>query len=232
MQGFKHYSFDLWMTLIRSNPVFKGERASFFHRNYNPRKKSLEEVTAIFRQVDVMCNAINERTGGNIDAEEMYGMVLSAMTDYEAHLPDFDLHEIYAEVEVLLLNNLPMLFCSSTKRVLDQLAQTGKSKISLLSNTAFIKGSTLRKVMDQLQLAFYFDFQIYSDELGLSKPNPALFGHFRQTVSEHWKDNDPDLQEIIHIGDNYRADVLGAKTLGIEGLLINSNNSCISTLLN
>ncbi len=33
MQEIKHYSFDLWFTLIKSNPKFKEERAKFFHRN-------------------------------------------------------------------------------------------------------------------------------------------------------------------------------------------------------
>ncbi|RYD21052.1 MAG: HAD family hydrolase, partial [Spirochaetia bacterium] len=72
MKKYKHYSFDLWMTLIRSNPAFKLERTRFFYQHFNCKEKTLEEVGLVFRQIDVMCNAINEKTGGNIHAEEMY----------------------------------------------------------------------------------------------------------------------------------------------------------------
>ena len=63
MSRFRHYSFDLWLTLIKSNPAYKPERAGIFYRDYNSLNKSLEEIAAIFRQVDLMCNAINEKTG-------------------------------------------------------------------------------------------------------------------------------------------------------------------------
>ena len=72
MQFYKHYSFDLWLTLIKSNPNFKKERALFFHKNFNSKKKNIEEIEKIFRQVDIICNSINEKTGKNIDADEMY----------------------------------------------------------------------------------------------------------------------------------------------------------------
>jgi putative hydrolase of the HAD superfamily len=74
---YQHYSFDLWLTLIKSNPYFKIERTKIFHRDFNPAGKSIDDVARAFRQVDLMCNAVNERTGKNIDADEMYLMVIS-----------------------------------------------------------------------------------------------------------------------------------------------------------
>ena len=63
MAFYKHYSFDLWLTLIKSNPRFKQERTSYFYEKFNTKNKSIEEVALIFRQVDLMVNAINEKTG-------------------------------------------------------------------------------------------------------------------------------------------------------------------------
>jgi len=40
MPYYRHYSFDLWLTLIKSNPGFKAERAHYFFENYNPLKKA------------------------------------------------------------------------------------------------------------------------------------------------------------------------------------------------
>ena len=48
MKTYKHYSFDLWLTLIKSNPTFKKERALFFHKHLNAAGKSLEENTPLF----------------------------------------------------------------------------------------------------------------------------------------------------------------------------------------
>jgi putative hydrolase of the HAD superfamily len=38
--------------------------------------------------------------------------------------------------------------------------------------------------------------------------------------------------EVVHTGDNALADVYGAKAAGIHGILINSNNISITSLLN
>ena len=72
MPFYQHYSFDLWLTLIKSNPHFKKERALFFHKHLNTKHKSIEEVEKTFRQVDLMSNATNEKTGQNISANELY----------------------------------------------------------------------------------------------------------------------------------------------------------------
>ena len=76
MQYYRHYSFDLWLTLIKSNPAFKTERTRIFFEDYNIAGKSIEEVAAAFRRVDLLGNAINERTGKNIDSDELYLMVI------------------------------------------------------------------------------------------------------------------------------------------------------------
>jgi putative hydrolase of the HAD superfamily len=51
MPIYKHYSFDLWLTLIRSNPLFKQQRSRIFHQQYNTLGKPLEEVERIFARL-------------------------------------------------------------------------------------------------------------------------------------------------------------------------------------
>jgi putative hydrolase of the HAD superfamily len=221
------------MTLIKSNPAFKLERTKFFYNHFNTRNKSLEEVGFIFRQIDVMCNSINEKTGGNIDAEEMYLMVISAVNDYHYSLQDVNLPELYSEMEQLVFKYLPVAYSEETAKVLQQLKQkSGNSSFSLLSNTAFIKGSTLRTVLERIELDHYFDFQLYSDETGISKPNQQLFKMMVDAIMERRYPDKIKLEEIVHIGDNPKADIWGAETAGISSILINSNNLTISSLLN
>lgn len=229
MPFYKHYSFDLWLTLIKSNPAFKTERTKYFHAHYNSRKKTIEEVALVFRQVDLMVNAINEKTGKNIDADEMYLMVISIINDYSTEFQSVDLEGLYLEMESLLLNNMPLLYNESSLTVLSELKSTGLSTLNILSNTGFIKGKTLRKVLQHLKLDEFLDFQLYSDELRLSKPNPEFFQVMLDTI-DRVKHPEIGLHEIIHVGDNPVADVKGAKAMGIHTLLINSNDLLISHL--
>lgn len=230
MPFYKHYSFDLWLTLIKSNPTFKTERTKYFHAHYNSRKKTIQEVALIFRQVDLMVNAINEKTGKNIDADEMYLMVISMINDYSTEFQDVDTEGLYMEMEALLLNNMPLLYNEGSFAVLSELKSRGLSTVNILSNTGFIKGQTLRKVLENLKLAELLDFQLYSDEVRLSKPNPKFFQLMLDTI-DRVRHPELDLHEIIHVGDNPVADVRGAKAMGIQTLLINSNDLLISHLL-
>jgi putative hydrolase of the HAD superfamily len=228
---YNHYSFDLWLTLIKSNPYFKIERTKIFHRDFNPGGKSIDEVAKAFRQVDLMCNAVNENTGKNIDADEMYLMVISLINDNQLNIADIDSVKLYQDMEKLLFYYLPLVYAPVTISTLQHLKQKEGVTFSLLSNTGFIKGATLRKVLVELKLSEYFDFQLYSDEVGMSKPNPALFALMLQQIKQINTDKNIDLNSIIHIGDNPRADVEGANAAGIKSLLINSNNQSILSLL-
>lgn len=231
MISYKHFSFDLWLTLIKSHPSFKQERNRFFFDNFNQKNKSLEEVTQIFRQVDLMCNAINEKTGNNLEAEEMYLMVISAMNDHTYAFHDIDLKVLYDEMEQLVFKYLPVIYCSNTSDALSRL-KDGDNTLSLLSNTAFIKGRTLREVLKRLNIHDLFDFQLYSDEVGMSKPNKELFQLMIRTVEASRKEEMLNLKEIIHVGDNIKADIQGGSVAGISTLLINSNNKTILSLFN
>jgi putative hydrolase of the HAD superfamily len=230
MPSYKHYSFDLWLTLIKSNPAFKKERAKYFYTHFNSSKKSIEEVSATFRNVDLMVNGINEKSGLNIDAEEMYLMVISIINDYRTDFSDVDVNHLYETMEALLFEHMPLIYCSESLNVLQQLKHSGNSTTSLLSNTGFIKGMTLRKVLKYLKLDQALDFQLYSDEVRMSKPNPKFFQLMLDTIDQR-KHGAIEPHEIIHVGDNPVADCMGANSLGIKSLLINSNHLTISYLL-
>jgi putative hydrolase of the HAD superfamily len=89
--------------------------------------------------------------------------------------------------------------------------------LSILSNTAFIKGSTLRKLMLYYEFENYFSFQIYSDEAGFSKPNKEIFQLVYNEI-KHLKSFKK--KEVLHIGDNKIADYNGAIGFGFDSLLI------------
>lgn len=230
MTFYKHYSFDLWLTLIKSNPAFKIERTRYFYQNFNSKDKSIDEVGVIFRQVDLMVNAINEKTGKNVDADEMYLMVISMINDYDFNIHDLDLEDLYQKMEGLLLNHMPLIYCDNCLNVLSTIKSSRETSTNILSNTGFIRGETLRKVINHLRIDEFIDFQLYSDEVRMSKPNPRFFQLMIDTIDRH-KHQHLSLKEIIHVGDNPYADIRGAQQLGISSMLIHSNHLSISNLL-
>src|SRR4051812_7657033 len=73
-----HISFDVWLTLIRSDPRFKKERDLLF-KEFFSLPQPVEVITEHFRQWDKRFTAINEITGKNLDAEEMLAIILSGL---------------------------------------------------------------------------------------------------------------------------------------------------------
>lgn len=230
MGSIKHFSFDLWFTLIKSNPNFKKERALFLYKEFNTKAKTLSEVESVIRRVDLMCNSINEKTGKNIDAEEMYSMVLYEINDGKEILEKTDMKHLYLNLEKLFFNYPPEVFDEYTIKTLDKIKQQPGITMSILSNTAFIKGSSLRLLLNYLDISKYFDFQIYSDEENVSKPNPLIFTRLIEEINLRREDSIEDENQIIHIGDNLFADFNGAISYGLNSKLINSNGQTIRSV--
>ncbi len=231
IDGIKHFSFDLWLTLIKSNPDFKKERSIYFYSKYNPLKKSLDEIIAIFREIDLLCNAINEKTGKNISSEEMYLMAIHRTTEKYESLADVNLAELSADMEAMFFNFPPVPYSSSTLPTLEKIKKKNDVTLNILSNTAFVKGATLTILMDHLSLSQYFDFQLYSDIEGISKPNHAFYNIMVENVCKIRGNKDIAYNEIMHIGDNATADISGAINFGIQAFQINSNDNLIQNLV-
>lgn len=231
MNYYKHYSFDLWLTLIKSNPDFKKQRALYFFKNYNSQKKTILEIETIFREVDLMCNSINEKTGKNLDSDEMYLIVLSQINNSN-DFSGINFDDLYREIEIIFFNYLPVLYNEETIITLDKLKNESGSSFNILSNTAFIKGSSLKQVLNHYQISKYFDFQLYSDEIGVSKPNKTIFELMVQKAMDTQKNSTLTRSECLHIGDNFIADIQGAENIGLHSYQINSNSNTIVNLLN
>ena len=80
-------------------------------------------------------------------------------------------------------------------------------RLGLLTN--FTHGPAARRIIEQLGLTPLFDAIIISGEIGYRKPNPLVFRQLRShlRVLE---------TQIVHVGDDPEADVLGALNAGIQ----------------
>jgi putative hydrolase of the HAD superfamily len=114
------------------------------------------------------------------------------------------------------LKNIPEIIWKDIDQLLKKIKEKGKTA-SILSNTAFIHGDSLRKILRQLDLEQYFSFMIFSDEIGMSKPNIKIFEYLYKKTQEL---RSLHQSQIIHIGDNRVADQKGALTYGINAVLV------------
>ncbi|MFN1217199.1 HAD family hydrolase [Chryseobacterium kwangjuense] len=209
-----HFSFDLWLTLIKSHPEFKTKRVELFSSFFNV-DKPVDEVAKTVKYYDDLCNTINEVTGGNIDTFEIYLMILGSLDVDIKQISKEKLEEFYLKSEGLFLEYKPVIIFENIKEFFDQIKNQGKT-VNILSNTGFIKGKTMRKFLIQEELDQYIDFHIYSDEINISKPNPLIF----QEVKNNLKDQELPMHRVLHIGDNPLADYKGAMDFGFSAHLL------------
>lgn len=209
-----HFSFDLWLTLIKSHPEFKAKRVELFSSFFEVNKP-IDEVARVVKYYDDLCNSINEVIGGNVDTFEIYLLILNALEVDLKQLNKEKLNEFYQKSEDLFLQYKPVVIFENLHQFFDEIKNQGKT-INILSNTGFIKGTTMRKFLINENLDQYIDFHIYSDELKISKPNPLVF----QEVKNLIKNQDLQMNQILHIGDNPIADYKGAKDFGFNAHLL------------
>ena len=124
---------------------------------------------------------------------------------------------VEADQELLakVMKKIGELFEGTTFALFDDVLSTLKILkqqnfiLGLLTNLAKDMGPVCRK----LGLEPYLDFVVTSEEAGADKPNPAIFqAALRQARV--------DASEAIHVGDQYKIDVVGAKGVGINPILI------------
>jgi putative hydrolase of the HAD superfamily len=133
------------------------------------------------------------------------------------------LEEIHYLIQELYLKNLPYIYSEDTIPSLSFLHDATEI-MSILSNTGFVVGTTIRKGLAKLGIMQYFNHATFSDECGLAKPNKKFFDKIA-TYSFISKG------EIMHIGDNPIADGLGADNAGLAHMIINSNDKTIKDVV-
>jgi putative hydrolase of the HAD superfamily len=212
---YKHISFDLWLTLIKSNPAYKVRRNMLF-KEFFSIQKPIEEVSTVIRKFDLLTNTINEKVTRNFNVFEIYYLILDGLgVDIENYSRQ-NLTQFYGLTEQLLMEYKPLLLDDKLPALLKNLYSDGKT-MNILSNTAFIKGQSLRKIIEHYELDGVFSFQAYSDETGFSKPGVEMYNY----AYEHIKQLGAiEKYEVLHVGDNIVSDYNGALKYGFDAHLI------------
>jgi putative hydrolase of the HAD superfamily len=212
----QHISFDLWLTLIKSNPLFKRKRAELITAYFHPRNMNVEQIDMLIRHKDKIFDRYNEMYGTKIPAKYMYLNLLQSI-DSQSHRVDIDdALWLMQRSNELFMDYPPQLLHGQIPDILRNLQSETKT-LNIGSNTGYMEGEILRKVLKKTGIYDFFTFFVFSDEIQTSKPSAAFF----QTILD--KAGVPK-SNILHVGDNLKTDYQGAVNFGFDALLITNSN--------
>ena len=93
------------------------------------------------------------------------------------------------------------------RRALPQLKEAGYI-LGVISN----RDKPFQDVLDDHGISEFFDFSMAAGEVNVWKPDPGIFEHGLKRVKLGAK-------EVIYVGDNYYADIVGARSAGLQPIL-------------
>jgi len=219
-----HISLDFWNTIMVSNKKFSELRLDYLKNEHFPNI-SINELNYQIEKIGDSSDRVNMSRGISIPSEEMYK---SFFLKFGVKLDEVQVNKIYNDLEKLFLRYPPILLYNivELKKSFSILKAKGNT-LSISSNTAYIKGNTLKKILEHYGLIKYFDFLIFSDEINSSKPALKFF----QKLEESCKKININKDNILHIGDSFEADIIGARSSKIKSRLIDYKKESLIDVL-
>ena len=204
--------FDLWNTLICDDPEISEQRNQLRLRS---AQETLATIGHAYNAVDIEAAFLAAGTElARIHETERDISMRGRTVLYLRHL-DSDLAERLDDDAWLRLDEAlltpalthrpPML--PGAVELLAELKASGL-KVGLISNAGITPGVVLARIMDDMGLGRHFDLTVFSDEVELSKPAPAIFAHALNELGLA-----PD--EAVFVGDQPVLDVQGARRAGM-----------------
>ena len=204
--------FDLWNTLIYDDPEISEQRnqlrlhsaqdtlATFGHAY------EAADIEAAFLAAGTELDRIHE-TERDIS---MRGRTVLYLRHLDGELGDRLNDDAWQRLDEALLtpaltHRPPML--PGAVELVAALKSSGL-RVGLISNAGITPGVVLARIMDDMGLGQHFDLTVFSDEVELSKPSPAIFAHALDELGLA-----PD--EAVFVGDQPILDVQGARRAGM-----------------
>ena len=141
---------------------------------------------------------------GTIEEIEYPGLVRRLLGDFGVEIDDDELAR-YLEAEHSAWDPARIL-AAHTHGLLESLRDRGL-KLGLVSN-AFDPGWLLHRDLEQMGIQQRLDFSVFSTEVGMRKPHPAIFERALEAL-------EVDAERALFVGDRLYEDVRGASDVGM-----------------
>ena len=192
-------SLDLWGTLIEQNPQFSEKRLDLL-RNVSPKTDlEIKEVVQFIKK---------EYDNAAVASEFVFDLLKTSLD-----IP-LSIEALMSQYFALFAQYPPLLIEKDINSVLEKARK--KHTIHLISNTLMLKGVVLKDVLNKKYdgLFDHFDALTFSDEVGVAKPDAAIYA-----IAYTFMNNVPK-ETVLHIGDNRRTDFDGARDFGFQAALV------------
>ena len=204
----KAVSFDFYNTLVRFWPPLEQIQQAACHELGLTVQE--EDITRGYAVADVLFNRENEDRplSKRSDKErlEFFGRYEQLILETSGIPVSMDLAQRVWKMAMSIPKDF-VPFHDSVP-VLDQLRESGY-QVGVITN--------LRRDLDELcqrvGLSPYLDFTVGSEEVGIEKPHPPIFMAALEKVGV-------SPEEVLHVGDQVRSDVMGAEGVGMKAILI------------
>ena len=218
MNGIEAITFDLWDTVIdddsdepkRASLGLRSKRDERPHVVWSALNRSrsfeLEQVTRAYDEVNQEFNRIWHEEFVTWTVAQRINRVLDQLG---AKLPADEFARVVVELEDMELVHAPNPV-EGVGEVLSDLSQ--RYSLAVVSDAIISPGRNLRKWLDLHGMLEYFSGFAFSDEVGRSKPDPAIFRSAADQLGI-------ELTAMVHIGDREHNDIKGAHAMGMRAVL-------------
>jgi len=198
-----HLSLDFWRTLCFSNPEYSERRLDFLESTLGVSREILHESL-----VEIGRFADYRNSSGHMTIEGMYLMLFASIenkTQKKGLMSRLSPAQARSEIDALFLQYPPII----NEPLFELIAIDEYGSFNLSSNTGYIKGELIQAFLESSLDKIEFNFFVFSDEIGASKPQVDFFRAVRKRVGS---------RDVVHVGDDLYADVYGAVSSGIPAL--------------
>jgi putative hydrolase of the HAD superfamily len=197
----KAVSFDLWLTLLKSNPEARRGRVAAIAAAFGTQPS--EALNTLSHEVSSELDRASSETGTDYGCGDRLDRIADRLR--KPRLDGDARRAAIAAVQLALLAAPPRLIEADVAQTLATL-RTGY-RLMCISNTGYASGATMRQNLEKIGVAQHFDAMVFSDEVGVAKPDPKIF-----EVAAARLGLQPS--EILHIGDSQVSDIGGGKAAG------------------
>ncbi len=218
-------SFDLWETLIKDSSRMAEKRSEYrINEIYEILSKINSNIT--LENIKNSLNYIRERCTQDhnkeldINFDERVIQLIEKISNKEKINLTKNIPISIGKIIDEAFLKFPPEIIHGAEEVIKNIYKKGY-KICLISNTGFTSPKTYKIYLEKIGLLKYFQFILLSNELEMAKPSKNIFEIAVKKLSV-------PAQEILHIGDNYTADILGSKKCEFNSIWIDNEYNEVS----
>lgn len=222
----KLVGFDVWNTLLRlrrntsPDKIYANDLETwavmleYVREAYGSQYADPDNWMAVYKQTRIVAERMSEISGRHVGMTERVIMTLFGLGISENKLQISELEPVVQKT-IANIANTPMELVDD--RIIERLVKLRELGIAvgIVSNLGAITANYVRESLRDIGFG-HFDIELYSDEVGLCKPNPAIFGELCHRVGV-------SPEKTLFIGDNFEADYLGALNCGMKAVWLSGH---------